>query len=797
MSIRPAAGRGLFYTRDSAGHSELAPPQYVAWARREAVRLGVAFAGTPEAICAMVAQGRSAEGDLFLDYGISGNRLSRPGFDAFRKAALRDAQVSHLFVPRRDRIARPDNPVDAITIECDLRSAGLTLVFMDRLVGPLQRGQRNELADMLTTLIDYDNSGKFRRELAEKLIHAKIKLAELGLSIGGEPPHGFRRWLVGPDREPRRELLDGEVVKMAGHHVVWLPTAERDMEVNMRILDLIETNPASRIARIFNDEGIPSPKAGRFRKVGNVEVANSGLWTQNTVKNIATHPLLIACWAYGRRSSGDQLRLTPSGPRSLNDGDYHPDGRLRAVVNDAAGVIRTPADFKAIIPAERHDQICQILEDRGRHLKGKARTRGDSPNALGGRVFDLGCGWPMYRHARRGSWGYQCALYQNSQSQACAHNVVDGERATRFVLACLRQRVLAPSAMAKLRAELERLAAQESGGDPAAARLEARRAELAAVDKRLATVGRNMALAETPEERSATAAVFADLTAQAERLRDELAAMQARPTGQDAGREVAAALAGRDRLRDFEDPAWGGSASIGELFRRVDARLYLRFRAEPRGRATTQTLDGGVLTFGSTPPPGPLYDGPTDRAIHRARLTAGESGSTAPGGVPPGPSMEPGQEVNWSANVQRGTSRCSGPRPRGRFSGVRTSPGCGRVCWALSLGGGSSPCESRELRQRTPPNATPESDGPGSLLAGRGRLPPAGRSDRPTAARERGGEAARSGAHGDPWPLLRGLSLHGANRPSLQVRPGNSTTSSIRLEGRRLTRPGVGRRQPA
>ena len=79
MTARPAAGRGLFYTRDSEGHSDLAPPQYVAWARREAARLGVAFAGTPEAMEAMIARGVSAEGDLFIDYGISGNILSRPG----------------------------------------------------------------------------------------------------------------------------------------------------------------------------------------------------------------------------------------------------------------------------------------------------------------------------------------------------------------------------------------------------------------------------------------------------------------------------------------------------------------------------------------------------------------------------------------------------------------------------------------------------------------------------------------------------------------------------------------------
>ena len=178
MNGRPDVGHGLFYTRDSEGHSDLAPPQYVAWARREAGRLGVAFDGTPDALTAMIGRGISVQGDLFVDYGISGNHLSRPGLDAFRHRALEDSGVTHLFVPRRDRIARPDNPTDGWMIEFELRSAGLTLVLMGQVLMPFPRGKRVGLADLLTGVIDYDSSGKFRRDLAEKLIHAKIKLAE-------------------------------------------------------------------------------------------------------------------------------------------------------------------------------------------------------------------------------------------------------------------------------------------------------------------------------------------------------------------------------------------------------------------------------------------------------------------------------------------------------------------------------------------------------------------------------------------------------------------------------------------
>ncbi len=142
MNRRPDVGRGLFYTRDSEGHSDLAPPRYVAWAQGQAKRLGVAFDGVPDVVTAMIERGLSAQGDLYIDYGISGNLLSRPGLDAFRRRALEDAGVTHLFVPRRDRIARPDNPLDALSIEFELRSAGLTLILMDQVLSPFPRGKR-------------------------------------------------------------------------------------------------------------------------------------------------------------------------------------------------------------------------------------------------------------------------------------------------------------------------------------------------------------------------------------------------------------------------------------------------------------------------------------------------------------------------------------------------------------------------------------------------------------------------------------------------------------------------------
>ena len=134
----------------------------------------------------------------------------RPGLNALHDRVRTDRGVSHLFVPRRDRLARPDNPLDAVAIECEMRSRGLTIAFLDGKVLPaLPRGKRLKIGDLLMSVIDYDTAGKFRRDLAEKLIHAKIRLAKSGFSIGGDPVYGFRRWLCKEDGTKNRELQHG------------------------------------------------------------------------------------------------------------------------------------------------------------------------------------------------------------------------------------------------------------------------------------------------------------------------------------------------------------------------------------------------------------------------------------------------------------------------------------------------------------------------------------------------------------------------------------------------------------
>jgi hypothetical protein len=357
-------------------------PEYVDWARRKVQELGLRFDGTPDAITAMARDRCPHRGDLFLDYGVAGNVMTREGLGALIKEAVTDRDVSHVLIPRRDRLARPDDPVDAVKLEGVFRDNGITLVFMDRTVPPAKKGQRRDIGELIATLVDYEKSGKDRRELAEKMVYAQLRLAGLGFSVGGRPPYGFRRWLAREDGTAVRQLEDGERVRLPGHHVVWLPGPEAEVAVIRRILAMLETLPASRVAARLTAEGVPTPDYGRTRTDGGVKHPTAGVWGQAMVTNIARNPLVGALVSYGRRSMGDQARYSPQGPRPLEDADRNSEGQPRVVRNPEGALITrpSPVQFEPLIDPERQRQLIALLDERGGTQRGKPRAgRGAQP----------------------------------------------------------------------------------------------------------------------------------------------------------------------------------------------------------------------------------------------------------------------------------------------------------------------------------------------------------------------------------------------------------------------------------
>lgn len=654
MKKREAKGRALFYTRDSGGRHEMTPGEYVVWAGKTAAQLGLSFDGTPERIEQMIAADRAVQGDLFQDYGVSGNLLSRPGLDALVKEALADQAVTHILIPRRDRVARPDDPMDAVKLENLLRKAGLTLVFMDRTLPPLAKTRRADIGELIGALLDYETSGKFRRDLAQKLIYAQMKLAKLGYSIGGRAPYGYRRFLVKDDGTVVRQLLDGEYVRMAHHHVVWLPGPDEEIAVIRRILTLLETKPASQVAAQLTQEGVAAPDAGRTRTDRGVKHPTSGVWHQTTVVAIARNPMVAALVAYGRRSMGDQLRFSPDGPRELDDADLRTDGKPKVVRNPDAALVLTPARFEPLIPRDRYDRLMETLDARAGTQRGKPRSADPTKNPLGCRSFDMNCGWPLYRQPYGKTFNYLCGLYQQSQGAKCAHNHVDGPLATRFTLACTRQRLLAPRIWMMVEQRLQELVRQEAANGGQDAAVATTKAALALVNGKLERTAANLALAENEGQYKAIASVFEQLKREKVSLEAELKSVGAGKQG-DVQAEVVKALDLGRRLPKLAADA-DNLGAVGELFNLLNARLFLKFKEVQAKKRKLNKVTGGVVTWGTAPAPVPIYLGPTSRSVVKdpagALLPAGSGALRAPSVSEP--VNGPGEEGDSLGNVRRG-----------------------------------------------------------------------------------------------------------------------------------------------
>ena len=210
--VRAEKGRALFLTRDSGGKAEMTPAQYVQWACGKAQELGLSLNGSGEMILEMIRNGESNRCDLYLDYDVCGNELSRPGLNRLLDRISSDPSISHVLIPRRDRLARPNEPVDAMKLEDSIRRLGVTLIFMNGSLPPLKRGERSDISHTIMACVEYDRAGRDRTDLAQKIIYAQLELAKAGYSIGGRPPYAFRRWLVKTDGTIVRKLEEGERV---------------------------------------------------------------------------------------------------------------------------------------------------------------------------------------------------------------------------------------------------------------------------------------------------------------------------------------------------------------------------------------------------------------------------------------------------------------------------------------------------------------------------------------------------------------------------------------------------------
>jgi hypothetical protein len=146
---------GLTYLRRSTDYQEMSLLNQLQWANTAAkyhgVRLDVAQSDLDHAMHLQLSSYKA----LRLDNGISGDDFTRPGFVAFNQDALADRRISHGFIYKRDRFARPKDAMEAAQLEKKLRTAGITVVFSDTVAQPISDSQPTIMHDLEMLLAEF------------------------------------------------------------------------------------------------------------------------------------------------------------------------------------------------------------------------------------------------------------------------------------------------------------------------------------------------------------------------------------------------------------------------------------------------------------------------------------------------------------------------------------------------------------------------------------------------------------------------------------------------------------------
>jgi hypothetical protein len=243
---------------------------------------------------------------------------------------------------------------------------------------------------------------------------------------------------------------------------------------------------------------------------------------------------------------GDMLRFTKDGPRELVDQDYREDNKPKVIINPVEKCIVTDTKFEPLIsPVERRELISE-LDRRGGSQRGKPRSRTPGQNPMGTRIFDLNCGWTMYRQPYNGAFRYTCGLYQQSHGQQCRHNHVDGMLATKFTLSCIRQKLL--KLMPQVEQRLRGLAAESVPVTPLKTATDGIVKDLTRLQEDLRIVASNMARANSDEQYQAVSTEFDQLKSREGVLHIKLAEAKAMQSDSKAIIDVKAIVGGLEKL---------------------------------------------------------------------------------------------------------------------------------------------------------------------------------------------------------------------------------------------------------
>jgi hypothetical protein len=180
----------------------------------------------------------------------------------------------------------------------------------------------------------------------------------------------------------------------------------------------------------------------------------------------------------------------------------------------------------------------------------------------------------MYRTPINGTFRYVCGLYQQSHSQKCAHNHVDGLTVTRFALAAVQQQICAPAARRILEEKLRKRAQAEANSDTEGQILLTKSSELARIEANLKRAARNLTLTEDDFQFREMSAVVKKMQADKKACQDAISALESQTKSRsNIEDEIATILNSISRLQELASDS-NNLPAIGSLFTLLNLLVF-------------------------------------------------------------------------------------------------------------------------------------------------------------------------------------------------------------------------------
>ncbi len=234
----------------------------------------------------------------YADPGKSGViAKQRLGLTALLKDVVNgSAEFKVILVYDVSRWGRFQNPDEAAHYEFLCARSGIPLHYCAE-----QFTNDGTASSAIAKALKRSMAAEFSRELGEKVVLGKTRLAQLGFWMGGPPGYGYRRLMVSADGRQKRVLKAGEQKSLKTDRIT-LVLGPRE---ELRVVRLI----FSMAARGSNCTDI-------VRELNRKNVLFKGtLWNDVTVLNILTNPKYSGCNVWSRHTQRLHTALRPVEPR--------------------------------------------------------------------------------------------------------------------------------------------------------------------------------------------------------------------------------------------------------------------------------------------------------------------------------------------------------------------------------------------------------------------------------------------------------------------------------------------------